>query len=134
MVAPALAQEATTAARAAYLPLVVGKGQSVNVSEEAPAEEDLTDSVDGVEAASQNNSGLVFVSTNAADPIRGNEIVMYQRAADGALTLSGRFPTSGQGLGSGLGSQDSLILSKNPQQKGARSPLLKLYFKNFFNF
>ncbi|MFZ4658849.1 MAG: lactonase family protein [Caldilineaceae bacterium] len=113
MVTPALAQEAATAARAVYLPLVVGQGQSANVSEAPPAEEDLTDSLADVEAANQSNSGLVFVGTNAADPIRGNEIVMYQRAANGALTLSGRFPTGGQGLGSGLGSQDSVILSKN---------------------
>ncbi len=113
MAAPAFAQEAATAARSAYLPLVVGQGQRATTSEETPTEEDLTDSVDGVEAANHNNTGVVFVSTNANDPIRGNEIVMYQRAANGALTLSGRFPTGGQGLGGGLGSQDPVILSKN---------------------
>lgn len=115
---PAFAQESTTAARSVYLPLVVGNGQSVNATEEVPveevaAEEDLTDSAEEVAAADHNDKGIVFVATNASDPVRGNEIVIYQRAANGALTVTGRFPTGGQGLGSGLGSQDSLILSKN---------------------
>lgn len=115
---PAFAQETNTTARSVYLPLVVGNGQNVNATEESPieevaAEEDLTDSATEVEAAGHNDKGLVFVATNATDPVRGNEIVMYRRGANGALTVTGRFPTGGQGLDSGLGSQDSLILSKN---------------------
>jgi len=115
---PAFAQETNTPARSVYLPLVVGNGQNVNTTEEIPleevaAEEDLTDSAAEVEAAGHNDKGLVFVTTNAGDPVRGNEIVMYRRGANGALVVTGRFPTGGQGLDSGLGSQDSLILSKN---------------------
>ena len=115
---PAFAQETNTAARAVYLPLVAGNGQSVNATEEIPieevaAEEDLTDSAEEVAAADHNDKGVVFVATNSSDPVRGNEIVMYRRAANGTLTVTGRFPTGGQGLDSGLGSQDSLILSKN---------------------
>lgn len=115
---PAFAQETNTTARSVYLPLVAGNGQSVDATEEVPveevaAEEDLTDSAEEVAAADHNDKGIVFVATNASDPVRGNEIVMYRRATTGALTVTGRFPTGGQGLDSGLGSQDSLILSKN---------------------
>jgi 6-phosphogluconolactonase (cycloisomerase 2 family) len=65
--------------------------------------------------------GAVFVMTNATDPIRGNEVVMYRRQADGTLILHGYFPTGGLGSGPGfvpdlqadpLGSQGALILSK----------------------
>lgn len=113
MVVPAFAQETSSAAKSVYLPLVAGQQQQITDADDLSAEEDLTDNLDGVEAAGQTRPGFVFVSTNANDPVRGNEIVMYQRAADGALTISGRFPTGGQGLGSGLGSQDPVILSKN---------------------
>lgn len=113
MVVPAFAQE-TNSAKVVYLPLVTDNQQlATGTDEMATAEEDLTDGLADVDAAGQPRPGFVFVSTNANDPVRGNEIVMYQRAADGALTLSGRFPTGGQGLGSGLGSQDPVILSKN---------------------
>lgn len=113
MVVPAFAQETSNAAKAVYLPLVAGYQQQMMGADEMSADEDLTDNMDEVTAASQPQSGFVFVSTNANDPVRGNEIVMYQRTADGALTLRGRFPTGGQGLGSGLGSQDPVVLSKN---------------------
>lgn len=113
MVVPAFAQE-TSSAKVVYLPLVTDNQQlATGTDEMATAEEDLTDGLADVDAAGQTRPGFVFVSTNANDPVRGNEIVMYQRAADGALTLSGRFPTGGQGLGSGLGSQNPVILSKN---------------------
>ena len=113
LVVPAFAQETSSPAGTVYLPLVAGTQQQVAGADEMPAEVDLTEGMDDVEAAGQIRTGFVFVSTNANDPVRGNEIVMYQRAADGALTLSGRFPTGGQGLGSGLGSQDPVILSNN---------------------
>jgi hypothetical protein len=37
--------------------------------------------------------GALFVMTNATDAHRGNEIAMYQRAANGDLSLIGYFPT-----------------------------------------
>ncbi len=71
--------------------------------------------------------GHVFVMTNATDPVRGNEIAMHGRKADGTLILQGYFPTRGLGSGpaptstslgaplsvaaDGLGSQHSLILN-----------------------
>ncbi|CAN5818878.1 hypothetical protein BH10CHL1_BH10CHL1_40600 [soil metagenome] len=101
------------ATRSLYLPLVQAGGQTA-APEATPLDEaDLTDTMDAVEAASSGDTGPVFVTTNAIDDVRGNEIVMYSRAPAGALTLTGRFPTGGQGLGSGLGSQGALMLSNN---------------------
>jgi len=64
--------------------------------------------------------GAVFVATNSVDDVRGNEMVMYHRAKDGTLDIVGRFPTGGQGSGpgtrfrgDGLGSGNSIVLSKN---------------------
>ncbi len=57
--------------------------------------------------------GAVFVMTNAADK---NEIVAYQRNADGSLGLNKRFATGGRGSGGvndPLGSQGSLTLTEN---------------------
>lgn len=113
LIVPAFAQETSSNVGSVFLPIVAGNSQRVNDAEEVPAEADLTDNMDSVEAAGQTHPGFVFVSTNANDPVRGNEIVMYQRTADGVLTVSGRFPTGGQGLGGGLGSQDPVILSRN---------------------
>ncbi|MEZ4866048.1 MAG: beta-propeller fold lactonase family protein [Caldilineaceae bacterium] len=117
-VAPVLAQERDTANSSLYLPFVMQDGQSSTVAaEEIDPDADLTDTVETVSAAGHNDdndaNGAVFVMTNANDSVRGNEVVMYSRAADGALTVTGRFPTGGQGLGAGLGSQGSLTLSDN---------------------
>lgn len=58
-------------------------------------------------------SGAVFVMTNAAD---GNQVVSYNRAANGSLTEFERFDTGGRGSGGNsdpLGSQGSLLLSQD---------------------
>jgi 6-phosphogluconolactonase len=55
--------------------------------------------------------GAVYTMTNAAD---GNKVVVFNRDADGALTLTGSVSTEGAGSGGGLdplGSQGSLVLS-----------------------
>lgn len=58
--------------------------------------------------------GAVYAMTDAAD---GNEIAIYDRAADGALTLRGYAATGGLGIGDqtepvdALGSQSPLVLS-----------------------
>ncbi|MEZ4868629.1 MAG: beta-propeller fold lactonase family protein [Caldilineaceae bacterium] len=113
MTAPVLAQERAPSAANLYLPLVTANAESQSVAVTGVNDEDLTDTLDSSRSASSSEAGAVFVTTNATDPIRGNEIVMYRRAADGALTLTGRFPTGGMGLGSGLGSQGALVLSNN---------------------
>jgi 6-phosphogluconolactonase len=54
-------------------------------------------------------SGAVYVQTNDAT---NNEIVVYRRAADGALALLGRYATNGRGTGKPhLASQSSVVLS-----------------------
>ena len=110
---PVFAQEESTGANKVYLPLVSSREQEQETATDEMAEANLTDNMDEVEAAESNESRVLFVTTNANDPVRGNEIVMYRRAVEGTLTVTGRFPTGGQGLGSGLGSQGALILSKN---------------------
>lgn len=59
--------------------------------------------------------GAVYAMTN---DLNANEIVVFDRHADGSLTLNGRVATQGQGGFAGdpvdaLGSQNSLILSEN---------------------
>lgn len=54
--------------------------------------------------------GAVYVLTNQAT---GNAVMVYRRAHDGSLSLSGTFLTGGKGMGTGadpLGSQGALVL------------------------
>ncbi|MEZ4677724.1 MAG: beta-propeller fold lactonase family protein [Caldilineaceae bacterium] len=92
-----------------YLPVVNGVAAVAGAD---IGDADLTDTLDAVEAASAG-TGAVYVMTNANDAIRGNEVVMYHRSAEGVLTVTGRFPTGGQGLNGGLGSQGAVTLSDN---------------------
>ncbi len=66
----------------------------------------------GIARADHNdyNSGRVYTATNA---VAGNEIVIYQRAANGSLSAAGRVSTNGLGSGDGLGNQGGLVASKN---------------------
>jgi 6-phosphogluconolactonase len=60
-----------------------------------------------------SHSGAVFLMTNAAQE---NEVLAYDRAADGSLTFSARYDTEGRGSGGvtdPLGSQGSVILSQD---------------------
>jgi 6-phosphogluconolactonase len=64
-------------------------------------------------AAGRGAPGAVYAMTNSAD---GNEIVMFDREANGILTLVGNVATGGDGSGGGLdelGSQNSLVLSED---------------------
>src|SRR5579864_6753073 len=64
-------------------------------------------------AQTTNAAGAVFVMTNAADQ---NEIITYQRRADGSLQEGRSFRTGGRGSGGvtdPLGSQGSLTLSQD---------------------
>ena len=112
-VAPAFAQEPDAANRSIFLPLISGSGQASSSTDSDGVEENLTEDGAAVEAAHADNMGSVFVSTNANDLVRGNEVVMYRRASNGTLTVTGRFPTGGQGLSAGLGSQGAVVLSDN---------------------
>lgn len=67
---------------------------------------------------SQDIVGAVYTMTNAAD---GNQVVVFDRNADGLLTLGGAISTGGLGSGPGparggldsLESQNSLVLTKD---------------------
>lgn len=54
--------------------------------------------------------GAVYTMTNAA---AGNAILIFDRAANGALANAGSVPTGGKGQGSGLGSQGALTISED---------------------
>ena len=56
----------------------------------------------------QDGHGAVLTLTNATS---GNAIVAYRRAANGALTLAGTYPTGGVGTGAGLMSQGAVVVS-----------------------
>jgi 6-phosphogluconolactonase len=64
-------------------------------------------------AESNSKSGAVFVMTNAATK---NEIIAFERSANGSLTEAGRYDTQGRGssgVTDPLGSQGSLTLSQD---------------------
>jgi 6-phosphogluconolactonase len=63
--------------------------------------------------ADTRSAGAVFVMTNAVDK---NEVIAYQRGADGRLQETGQFATGGRGSGGNndpLESQGSLTLSQD---------------------
>lgn len=53
--------------------------------------------------------GSVYVLGNQPS---GNEVLVFDRAADGSLTATGAHPTGGTGTGGGLGSQGAVVLDK----------------------
>jgi len=61
-------------------------------------------------AAAASDGGAVYTLTNNA---AGNEVAIFNRAADGTLTAAGVVSTGGLGNGGGLGSQGALTLSDN---------------------
>jgi 6-phosphogluconolactonase len=66
-------------------------------------------------AGGHHPAGAVFTMTN--DP-GGNAVVVFTRAANGTLEMTGTVPTGGTGSGGGvdpLASQNSLVLSQNGQ-------------------
>lgn len=64
----------------------------------------------GQAMAAGNDPGAVFVMTN--DP-SGNAVLAFERSVDGTLTPADSYATGGLGSGAGLGSQGSLVLSRN---------------------
>lgn len=52
----------------------------------------------------------VYTITNAAD---GNEVIVFQRASDGSLSMQESVSTGGLGSGTGLGSQEAVVLTEN---------------------
>lgn len=58
--------------------------------------------------AGDTAAGAVYTMNNSAD---GNDILVFHRGSDGALTPAGSVATGGLGTGGGLGNQSGLTLS-----------------------
>ena len=56
------------------------------------------------------HAGAVYTLSNLAG---GNSVVAFSRSSDGALSPLGTYPTGGLGGGAGLGSEGSVVLSRN---------------------
>jgi 6-phosphogluconolactonase (cycloisomerase 2 family) len=54
--------------------------------------------------------GQVYTMTNQ---VAGNTVLAFDRAANGALTPAGSYPTGGTGTGGGLGNQGAVVLSSD---------------------
>jgi len=54
----------------------------------------------------EDRSGAVFTLSNESS---GNSILLFTRDRNGSLSWGGSYPTGGKGLGSGLGSQGSIV-------------------------
>ena len=72
-----------------------------------PASETVT-AANGVAHFSAGRPGAVYLMSNAAGP---NQILVFERAANGTLTAAAPVATGGMGTGSGLGNQGALALT-----------------------
>ena len=61
-------------------------------------------------AAGEAGPGAVYLMSNAT---AGNEVIVFDRAADGALAAAGTHATGGTGTGGGLGNQAGVVLSRD---------------------
>jgi 6-phosphogluconolactonase len=60
--------------------------------------------------AKANNAGAVYTATNSTTD---NQVLIFDRAADGSLSAAGAISTGGRGLGTGLGNQSGITLTQN---------------------
>jgi 6-phosphogluconolactonase (cycloisomerase 2 family) len=65
-----------------------------------------------VMAKRQDSPGAVYTMTNSAS---GNEVLVFDRSADGSLSPAGAFVTGGFGTGVGLGNQGAVLLTSDYQ-------------------
>ena len=65
-----------------------------------------------VMAKRQDSPGAVYTMTNS---ILGNEVLVFDRSADGSLSPAGAFETDGLGTGGGLGNQGAVLLTSDNQ-------------------
>jgi 6-phosphogluconolactonase (cycloisomerase 2 family) len=63
-------------------------------------------------AKRQDSPGAVYTMTNSG---QGNEVLVFDRSADGSLSPAGAFETFGLGTGGGLGNQGGVILTPDNQ-------------------
>jgi 6-phosphogluconolactonase len=60
-------------------------------------------------AGAQQGTGAVYTMTNS--PV-DNEVLVFDRAADGTLSFADSYSTGGRGTGSGLGNQNGVVLTE----------------------
>jgi len=65
-----------------------------------------------VMAKRQDSPGAVYTMTNSK---QGNEVLVFDRSADGSLSPAGAFETEGLGTGGGLGNQGAVLLTSDNQ-------------------
>ena len=70
-------------------------------------------------ASMQSLPGAVFALTNKTE---GNEVIAFDRARNGTLTQTGRYPTGGYGIGTDFDTQGGLVLSDDHQFLYACNP------------
>jgi 6-phosphogluconolactonase len=65
-----------------------------------------------VMAKRQDSPGAVYTMTNSSS---SNEVLVFDRSADGSLSPAGAFETGGNGTGGGLGNQGGVLLTSDNQ-------------------
>lgn len=98
---------------ALFLPRSEGLEPALRVSDFLEGD-DLTDSP--AAALPDDGSGWVCVATNGTDPVVGNELKVFRRGSDGALTLARTLPLGGRGiqvLSDTIPASNALFLSAN---------------------
>ena len=98
---------------ALFLPQSGGLEPALRVSDFLEGD-DLTDSLGAT--LPDDGSGWVCVATNGTDPVVGNELKVFRRGPDGALTLERTLPLGGRGiqvLSDTIPASNALFLSAN---------------------
>jgi len=66
-----------------------------------------------VMAKGMGSPGAIYTMTNS---LSGNEVLVFNRSADGSLSPAGSFETDGVGTGDGLGNQGGVLLTSDNQR------------------
>ena len=77
-----------------------------------------------VMAKRQDSPGAVYTMTNSE---QGNEVLVFNRSADGLLSPAGAFETFGLGTGGGLGNQGGVLLTSDNAHTFANERPIEVY-------
>jgi 6-phosphogluconolactonase len=86
----------------------IGMAVALAIAWVCPADAQVRVHQDGMHM--RGSPGAVYTMSNDA---AGNELLAYDRAADGTLTMIGAYATGGLGSGGGLGNQGGVAISDN---------------------
>jgi 6-phosphogluconolactonase (cycloisomerase 2 family) len=67
-------------------------------------------SASSIAFAKSSNAGAVYTATNST---ADNQVLIFDRSADGSLTAAGAVSTGGSGIGVGLGNQSGIALTQD---------------------